>query len=159
MNWNHTLWESEKCCYHLRSWVSCCSDVKNLIDIWCRVDGYSWAAVRVRSVISDCEICLPKCTVKGKKYEVNLKLTMKAYGGMSCSSINLFLTSEITEVSGHLHAPRNAPPLQYPLITRLFSPHRPMFWRKVSFPFRESNRILARSDSNSSTVQIVSQRV
>jgi hypothetical protein len=37
-------------------------------------------------------------------------LTMKAYGGMSFSSIHSFLTSEITEMSGHLHAPRNVPP-------------------------------------------------
>jgi hypothetical protein len=157
MNWNHTLWESEKCCLLLRCWISCCSDVKNLIDMLCRVDGYYCAAVRVRFVISDCEICLPKCTMKGKKYEVNSMFTVKACGGMSCSSIHCFLTSKLNGSEWSSPCSEKRVP-QNPLIMRLFSPHRRLFWRKVSFPFRKSNRKSARSDSNSSTVQIVSQR-
>lgn len=80
---------------HLRSWISCCSNVKNLLDMCYRVDGYYCAAVRVRSVLSDFEICLPKCMKKGKKYEVNPMPTMRTYGGMSYSSIHCFLTSEM----------------------------------------------------------------
>lgn len=93
---------------------------------------------------------------KVNKYEVNPILAMKACGGMNCSSIHCFLTSEldVIEWSSPCFEKRA---LQYPLITRLFSPHRRSFWRKISCPFRKSNRKRARSDSNFSTFQIASQ--
>ena len=159
MNWNQTLWESEKCYYHLRSWISCCSNVKNLTD----VRGVELTDIIVQPWDSNPSFHIVKYVYlnarwKVNKYEVNPMLTMKACGGISCSSIHCFLTSELGGSEWSSPCFEKRPPPQYPLITRLFSHHKRPFWRKVSCPFRKWNRISARSDSNFSTVQIASQR-
>lgn len=144
MNWYHTLWESEKCCYHLRSWISCCSDVKNFIDV--RVVELTDIIVQPCDWDSSFQIMwyfYLNARWKVNKYEVNPILAMwyLPCGGMNCSSIHCFLTSELDgiEWSSPCFEKRA---LQYTLITRLFSPHRRSFWRKVSCPFRKSNRIV-----------------
>jgi len=156
MNWNHTLWDSEKY-YHLRSWISCWSDVKNLID----VRGVELTDIIVQPWDSGPSFQVVRhfyinARWKVNKYKVKPILAMKACGGMNCSSIHCFLTSELDGIEWTSPCFEKRA-FQHPLITRLFSPYRRSFWRQVSCPFRKSNRIRARSDSNFSTVRIASQ--